>query len=665
MKLTFATLSFLILSLVVSAQNFDTTYYSIVTNGFITGEQKVWKVSANEYHYIYYNNDRGRGENVKEIVILNNDGQVISTQTKGVDYYKSPYSETYSIINDSAVLITNGIRKARKYNNEIRSGTMSTIMDIVLKWLMRQPNKKGFVLIGDSLSTKEPVTKIIPCNGKTITLKLSSLYNDEKKLPSLSWMTEDMGFFGDVGNKSGIILKGYENLIDTLFAIQEFEVSYYYKAEIKKLSNELKRHVYITNANLFVSSTAITKPNMTIEILNGRINSIFPSSSNKSLEADTVIDAKGKFLMPGLWDMHCHYGKGDGIWYIAGGVTHIRDMATPEITQIYQQQIAANDMLGPDISYISGFIDRKDSLQAPVGKIITTLDEGLMAIDYYHKRGYNQIKLYSSIRPEWVKSLCDRAHSLGMRVSGHIPAYMNATQAIGAGYNEITHNNMIFLNFLGADTLATNGIARIRVPAALSGTVNLESKEVQSFIKLMKIKSISHDPTLGIQEGLYNEFKGDTSKRIKPIIDWLPERMKKNLANTSSVGSEEQKAAYKASFRNSLKMIKLLFDNGILLVAGTDGGNAIALHRELEIYNEAGIPANEVLKIATYNAAKDCGLENIYAQIAIGKSADIILIDGNPAKNISDIRRVEWVIKNDQMYSPKQLLATFGWKYYY
>lgn len=665
MKLTFATLSFLILSLVVSAQNFDTTYYSIVTNGFITGEQKVWKVSANEYHYIYYNNDRGRGENVKEIVILNNEGLVISTQTIGVDYYKSPYSETYTIIDDSAVLITNGIRKAWKYNNEIYSGTESTIRDILLKWLMKQPNEKGYVLGGDSLSTKKPVTKIIPCNGKTITLKLSSIYNDEKKLPSLSWMTEDMGFFGNVGNKSGIILKGYENLIDTLFAIQEFEVNYYYKAEIKKLSNELKKHMYITNANLFVSSTAITKPNMTIEILNGRINSIFPSSSNKSLQADTVIDAKGRFLMPGLWDMHCHYGKGAGIWYIAGGVTHIRDMATPEITQIYQQQIAANDMLGPDISYISGFIDRKDSLQAPVGKIITTLDEGLVAIDYYHKRGYNQIKLYSSIRPEWVKPLCDHAHSLGMRVSGHVPAYMNATQAINAGYNEITHNNMIFLNFMGADTLATNGMARLRIPAALSGTIDLGSKKVKSFIQLMKQKSISHDPTLGIQEGFYNEFIGDTSKRIKRIIDWLPERMKKNLANTSSVGSEEQKAAYKASFRNSLKMIKLLFDNGILLVAGTDGGNAIALHRELEIYNEAGIPANEVLKIATYNAAKDCGLENIYGQIAIGKSADFILIDGDPTKNISDIRRVEWVIKNDRMYSPKQLLATFGWKYYY
>ena len=305
-------------------------------------------------------------------------------------------------------------------------------------------------------------------------------------------------------------------------------------------------------------------------------------------------------------------------------------------------------------------------MQGNVGKIIRSLAEGLEAVDYYHQKGYNQIKLYSSIKPEWVKPIADHAHALRMRVAGHVPAYMSATQAINAGYNEITHNNMIFLNFLGADTLATNGILRMRLPAALSGTIDLESNEIKTFIQLMKKNSISHDPTLAIQERHYDEFKGDTSNGIKRIIDWMPEKSKINIANTSyGFGSEEQKPSYKASFLNSKKMVKLLFDNGILLVAGTDGGNAIALHRELEIYNEAGIPANEVLKIATYNAAKNCGLENVYGQIKVGLEADFILIDGNPVKNISDIRRVEWVIKNGRMYSPKKLLASQGWKYFY
>ncbi|MBD0288584.1 MAG: amidohydrolase family protein, partial [Flavisolibacter sp.] len=130
-------------------------------------------------------------------------------------------------------------------------------------------------------------------------------------------------------------------------------------------------------------------------------------------------------------------------------------------------------------------------------------------------------------------------------------------------------------------------------------------------------------------------------------------------------GTEGEKEVYRSSFQNMLKMMKLLNDKGIQLVAGTDGGQAIALHRELELYAEAGIPANEVLKIATYNAAKTCGLLDKYGDVKTGLLADLILIDGNPAQNISDIRRVEWVIKNNKLYNPKQLLAVRGWKYYH
>ncbi|MDQ3019091.1 MAG: amidohydrolase family protein [Bacteroidota bacterium] len=89
-------------------------------------------------------------------------------------------------------------------------------------------------------------------------------------------------------------------------------------------------------------------------------------------------------------------------------------------------------------------------------------------------------------------------------------------------------------------------------------------------------------------------------------------------------------------------------------------GEAIALHHELEICVKAGIPTNEVLKIATYNEAKNCRLENIYGEIKINRDADFILIDGNPLEKISDIRRVEWVIKNGKIYNPKQLLASQG-----
>ena len=656
MRLIFATLCFFALSLVVSAQKFDTIYHSIVTNGFISGMQKSWKENKNEYHFIYYNNDRGRGVNVNEIVTTNDEGKIIAAITTGVDYYKSPYSASFSIIGDSAVWTLNGVRKSQKYSNEMYTSTTSPgLREMWIHWLLKQPDFKAPELPDDTIRVTQPIEYKFTHLDKPITLKFFSRPN------GYTWMTEDLHFFAIVNLNGGTILKGYESFIDTLSIIQESMNKTDYAGELNKLSRPLSRHILIKNATLFISSKARVRQNMSVEVVDGKIVSIF-SSKNKLVSTDTVIDAKGKFLMPGLWDMHAHYSRNAGSWYLAGGVTHVRDMATSSFTQLYQRQIRANELIGPDISYTSGLIDRIDSLQAPVGKIVATLEKAIEAIDYYHQAGYNQIKLYSSLKPEWVKPMVDHAHSLGMRVSGHVPAYMSAKQAIQWGYNEINHNNMIFMNFMGADTLASNGIARIKVPALLSGTIDLKSKQVRSFIKLMKKKGVAHDPTLRIQESSYREFHGDTSNMDKPVMKWMPNRP--SIKN-SSIATEEQKPAFRASFKNCMKMVKLMYDKGILLVAGTDGGNAIALHRELEIYNEAGIPANEVLKIATYNAAKDCDLQNEFGEIKVGRVADFILIDGNPAKNISDIRRVEWVIKNGRMYSPKQLYADKGWKYYY
>src|SRR4030095_1409484 len=97
--------------------------------------------------------------------------------------------------------------------------------------------------------------------------------------------------------------------------------------------------------------------------------------------ADTVIDANGKFLIPGLWDMHSHYQKSDGVWYLAGGVTHVRDMGNAAILLSYKKQIASNQLLGPDISYASGFIDKKGPYQGPTGNIVSTKEEAIETIN--------------------------------------------------------------------------------------------------------------------------------------------------------------------------------------------------------------------------------------------------------------------------------------------
>jgi imidazolonepropionase-like amidohydrolase len=670
MKRKFILLQFIILfsSIVMYAQ-IDTAHYSVVYKGKITGQQKAWRTTGNDYHYTYQFNDRGRGDSIVTEIKTNKAGLISFMDISGVNYFKAPCKETFSIVGDSVIWVANGNRKSKVFNNQlyVPSGTLTPgVYELNVKWALKQKDNRTELLPEGFMKVGGIQQKSISYKNRSTELKLVPVYLEPNPLPTYVWFTENMQFFALLDNWKAVIKKEYEGWIDTLLSLQEIADQDYFINEINENSRSLKRLTIFKNVSLFNSADASVKKEMTVEIAQGKIVSIHPASVVTSTSnMDTVIDCKGKFLMPGLWDMHAHYFKESGLNYMAGGVTHIRDMGNEKIILTYKKQIAENKMLGPDISYLSLLLDKEDYLQSPTGKIITTLEEGKKAIDEYKKLGFQQLKIYSSIKPEWVQPLAEHAHQQKMRVSGHIPTGLNAQQCIDKGYDEITHLHFIFSNFIGDSLKEVKGAARFRALGENIRKLDIQSPKVQNFIDLMKQKNIVVDPTLTILQLIFDEFEGDTIHYLRPVTQWAPETKLPTFVNPSPVGSEADKPAFKASFNNMLKMVKLLYDKGIFLVAGTDGGDANALHHELELYVEAGIPANQVLKIATYNAAKDCNLQNTYGQIVVGQPADFILIDGNPVQNISDIRRVEIVVKNNRMYKPKQLLSTQGWKYYY
>src|SRR5437763_8576987 len=246
-----------------------------------------------------------------------------------------------------------------------------------------------------------------------------------------------------------------------------------------------------------------------------------------------------------------------------------------------------------------------------------------------------------------------------MRVSGHVPAFVRAEDAVRDGYDEIQHINMLMLEFM-PDVKETQTRLRLTAPAERSAAIDLASPEVKAFIDLLRERHTVIDPTLGVFEGSYVARKGTMSPGFAVVADRLPPQVRRGLLSGGLPVPEGKDQRFRDSFQALLKMVKTLYDAGIPIVAGTDSTAGFALHRELELYVAAGIPAPRVLQIATLGAARLMKRDAELGSIAPGKLADLILIDGDPSAHIGDIRRVTTLVKDGAVYQTSALYQAIG-----
>jgi imidazolonepropionase-like amidohydrolase len=363
--------------------------------------------------------------------------------------------------------------------------------------------------------------------------------------------------------------------------------------------------------------------------------------------------------MPGMWDMHAHFSLSDGVLNIAGGITNVRNIGgVHEKTMELTAKHDSGEVIGPN-TFRAGFMDKAGPYAS--GWAAESLQDALDRVDFYAENGYIQIKLYSSIEPDWVAPIAERAHAHGMRVSGHIPAFMSAEQAVRAGYDEIQHINMVFLNFLAGDREDTRQQIRFTLYGDEAGNLDLNSAEVQSFFALLKENNVSVDPTAAIFDTSLRHLDGQPDPTFAAVIDHLPPSVARGryLVQMNKRGQEE---AWLKSAENQAAMLKALHEYGIQLVPGSDDMAAFTVHREIELYAEAGIPVADVLRIATLDSARITGVAERKGSIEVGKDSDLILIDGNPFDDISAIRRAVLVMKGDTLYRPDELYRAIGVK---
>jgi imidazolonepropionase-like amidohydrolase len=372
------------------------------------------------------------------------------------------------------------------------------------------------------------------------------------------------------------------------------------------------------------------------------------------------VDGRGRTLLPGLFDMHMHASAADGLLDIASGVTAGRDLGNDAADlKRLTTQWDSGTAIGPQV-WKAGIIDGRGPFQVPTGAYADTPAEAVAAVERYADLGYVQIKLYSSLKPALVPAIVDAAHRRGLRVSGHVPDGMVAAEFVREGADELQHINFVFLNFLAPKVKDTRTPERFTAVAEYAAGVDLESQPVRDFIALLVERHTTVDLTLNIFEGMFTGRPGQPAPEFAPLLERLPAQVRRQAFTGGLPVTAANDQRYRDSYAALLRMTKKLFDAGVPILVGTDSMAGVMLHRELELEVRAGIPPARALQNATLVAARVLRQDGEFGSIRVGKRADLLLVEGDPATNISDIRRGRLVLKSGVLYDPAQLYAAVG-----
>lgn len=485
--------------------------------------------------------------------------------------------------------------------------------------------------------------------------------------PDFVWLTQGDSpeFFAYVvPGYSTTVPAGYESQIAQLVAWQTTAETQLLSGLRDRLSVPLEGLSVIRNARLFDSERARLREGLhDVYLLRGRIAAIQPAGVASGAEqVRRSLDAAGRVLLPGLFDMHGHVGRWEGGLNLASGVTTVRDMGGDNATvQQIIDETGTGRVFGPQI-VPAGFLEGESPYSARNGFVISTLDEAKRAVDWYAAHGYPQIKIYNSFPREHLKATVEHAHERGLRVSGHVPAFLRARDVLEAGFDELNHINQVVLNFLVDEQTDTRTLQRFYLPAEKTAGLDFEGGPVSAFVDSLKARGTVIDPTLTTFDFL-RQRDGELSPAYASIAAHLPATLQRGLLSGGmEIRNERLHALYNRSYARMIDFVGRLHRAGVPLVAGTDEIAGFTLQRELELYVQAGIPAAEVLRIATWNGAKYSRTLEDRGSIEIGKRADLVLIEGDPTADISAIRKVALVITQERSIEPAAVFRELGIK---
>ena len=651
------------LAVAAAAQADETFEYDVLYAGKLSGTQTTVVGDAGNLAVTYSYRNNGRGPDLEETIRLAADGTFASYRLKGKTTYGALLDEQLTVKDGRASWQSTSERGFKDIASPAmylpNYGSPETTALIVRATEQAGGSLPG--LPGGEFKSEKLKEATVGAAGQQRKVALYALRGTGLQ-PSYVWLDENGGkrLFADI-NVGGrhIVLTGFASAAPELERLQQAADADYLRGIARKQAHRLPEPILIRDVRPFDSKTKALGPASDVYVNGGRIAAIYPAGSPAGQPA-TIIEGGGRALLPGLFDMHTHEDAWNAGLQIAGGVTSSRDMANDnEHLAGLMRDIANGNVVGPHIEP-AGFIEGESPFASRGGFVVNGIEEAQAAIDWYAQRGYRQVKLYNSIKPEWAEPIAKYAHSRDLRVSGHVPAFSRAERVVLEGYDELQHINQLMLNFVSAEDTDSRTIVRFNLVGEKSKDLDLDSPPVRDFITLLVERGTVIDATMATFEGMWTQRPGDINPSLAAVAEHMPFATQRAWRSNTTDVSGGKLEIYRESWQKMLQFIGKLHAAGVPLVAGTDSLAGFMLHRELELYVQAGVPPGEAIRIATENGARYAGVLAETGTVERGKRADLILVDGDPTANISDIRKVAYVLKEGVGFAPAELYEAFG-----
>ncbi len=425
--------------------------------------------------------------------------------------------------------------------------------------------------------------------------------------------------------------------------------------------------IALTHVTVIDVTGGPSRQDMTVVITGDRISAI-GDSARLSVPTDAkVVDASGKFLIPGLWDMHVHwYSRETLTLFTANGVTGVRQMFGNSDLLRWRDEIAKGSLLGPRMMVASPIIDGPEPVW-PNSISVRNEEEGRKAVRRVKQWGADFVKVYSLLPRDAYFGIADESKQQGITFVGHVPNTVSPAEASDAGQKSIEHLTGILIGCSDKEQGLRDDVVEARSPAARARTqaAALESydarKAADLFARFVKNQTWQC-PTLTVLRS--NAYLGDENFRRDGRLKYIPRQIQQRWSMRIANRNEDNHRAKKV-LQKELEIVGAMQKAGVPILAGTDTGNpfcfpGFSLHDELALLVIAGLTPVEALRSATLNPAKFFGLDQTLGTIEQGKIADLVLLDASPLLDIRNTQRINAVVANGRFFDRKALDKLLG-----